>query len=144
MCFSDGQSKSNKEPFVNICSNKQSSATCTRNTGDKNCQTDKSPHMWPAKLAMNSFHMQPNKPIVSIHDKMPMQQIVPQEDDKNCQSTKFYKKKDQMEFTQVSMFEDKICQSNVCSDKNCQDTKFMWPEKPAMDMQSVTNPSYKR
>ena len=48
VCSSDGQSKSNKEQFVNICSNEQSNATCTRNTGDKNCQADKSVHMWPS------------------------------------------------------------------------------------------------
>ena len=34
------------------------------------------------------------------------------------------------------MFDDKICQSNMCSGKNCHGTKFMWPVKPAMDMQS--------
>ena len=34
------------------------------------------------------------------------------------------------------MFDDKICQSNVCSDKNCQDTKFMQPVKPEMNRPS--------
>ena len=53
VCSSDGQCKSNKEQFVNICSKEQSSATCTRNTGDKNCQANKSPHMWPVKPAMD-------------------------------------------------------------------------------------------
>ena len=68
VCSSDGQP--NKEQFVNICLNEQSSATCTRNTGDKNCQADKSAHMWPVKPTINSVHMQSNKPAVPIQDKM--------------------------------------------------------------------------
>ena len=80
-----------------------------KNTGDKNYQVDKSPHMQPAKPAMNSFHMWSNRPAVPIQDKMSMQQIVSQEDEKNCHSTKFYKQKDQMECTQVSIFEEDMC-----------------------------------
>ena len=34
------------------------------------------------------------------------------------------------------VFDDSICQSNVCSDKNCQNTKFMQPVKSEMNMQS--------
>ena len=49
--------------------------------------------------------------------------------DKNCQAVRCYKKNS-------PVFDDKICQSNVCSDKNCQDTKFMWPVEPAMHEQS--------
>ena len=77
VCSSDGQSKSNKEQFVNICSNKQSNATCTRNTGDKNSQADNIAHMWPVKPARRSFHMQSNRPEVPIQDEMSVQQIVP-------------------------------------------------------------------
>ena len=63
-----------------------------------------------------------------------------------------YKKKDQVKFNQVSMNDDKNCQSNVCSDKNCQDTKFMQPVQQAMKnnyMQPLPRPkmlqsSYKK
>ena len=69
--------------------------------------------MWPAKPAID---MQSNRPAVPIQDKMSMQQIVPQEDDKNCQ---------------VNM-------KSMCSDKNSQENQNinMWPVKPEMDMQS--------
>ena len=110
--------------------------------------------MWPVKAAMNLVHMQSNRPAV------PIQQIGPQEDDKNCHHTKIkqpvkpaidmqpvtkpakvqskYKKKDQVKFNQVSMSDDMNCQVNmnpVCSDKKCQDTMFLQTVKPKMDIQ---------
>ena len=41
-----------------------------------------------------------------------------------------------MKFNQVSMNDDKNCQSRVCSDKKYQETQSinMWPVKPSMDM----------
>ena len=42
VCSSDGQSKSNKEQFINICSNEQFNTTGTRNNGDKNYQAERS------------------------------------------------------------------------------------------------------
>ena len=68
--------------------------------------------MWPVKPAMD---MCSNRPAVQTRDKM--SEIVPQEDDKNCQSIMLPKK-------------------SMCSDKNCHDTKFRWPVKTAMNMQS--------
>ena len=48
-------------------------------------------------------------------------------DDKNCQSTK-------------SLFDDKNCEStkSLCDDKNCQSTRcaHIWPVKPAMPQSS--------
>ena len=75
VCLSDGQS--NKEQSVNICSNEQSSTTCTSNIVDK-CQTDKNAHMQPVKPTVV---MQSSRPAV------PIQQIVSHEDDKNGQSS---------------------------------------------------------
>ena len=62
---------------------------------------------------------------------MSKKQIMPQEDDKNCQ---------------VNM---RPVKSKVCSDKKCQETKFMQPVKPKINMQSILRPaklqsSYKR
>ena len=115
VCSSDGQSKSNKEQFINICSKEQSNTKCRRQNGDKNSQDDKS-DMQPVKWAMD---MQSNRLAVPIQYKMSIQQIVPQEDDKNCQ---------------VNIWSVK---SKVCSDKKCQETKLMCPMKPKMDMQSI-------
>ena len=56
VCSSDGQS--NKEQYVHICSNEQSNTTCTRNTGDKNCQADKDTHMQPVQPAMKNNDME--------------------------------------------------------------------------------------
>ena len=113
---------SNKQQFYDGCSKKEQVFTkCPKNKQVKNSQADKSAQMWTVKPAMNSVHMQSNRPAVPIQEKMSMQKIVPQGDDKNCQSTKCYKK----------------------VDKNCQTTN-MQPVKPAMDIQSVTNTSYKR
>ena len=127
--------KSSNEKAPAVCSSdEQSSATCTRNTGDKNCQADKSAHIQLVKPVMSSVHMQSNIPAVPIQDKKSMQQIVPQEDDKNCQvNVKPVKK---------IVFDDKkssstICYKNpVCSNKKCQDTRFTWPVKPVIYMQS--------
>ena len=61
---------------------------------------------------------------------------MPQEDDKNCQSTKYY----------GSMCADKKCQATKCYkkiDKNCQ-TSVMWPVKPPIHMWSVTGSSNKK
>ena len=59
-----------------------------------------------------------------IQEKMSMQQIVPQEDDKKCQANV------------------RPVKSTVCSDKKCQDT-HMWPVKLGKElyhMQSVRGP----
>ena len=117
MCSSGGQS--NKEQFVNIGSNEQSNTTCTRNTGDKNCQANKSAHRQPVKSAMD---MQSNGSAVPIQYKMSKQQITAQEDDKNCQVTRCNKKKNQLK--QVK---------SMCFDRNCQVN--MRPVKPEIDMQ---------
>ena len=65
VCSSDGQSKSNKEQFVNICSNEQFSATCTRNSGDKNYQVNMEPAVCSDKQCQDtpSVHMWPVKPV---------------------------------------------------------------------------------
>ena len=55
----------------------------------KNCQAEKS-NMLPVKPQMN---MQSNGPAMLIQHKMSKKQIMPQEDDKNCQSTKYYESK---------------------------------------------------
>ena len=85
--------------------------------------------MQPFKPVMNSVHMQSNRPAVPIQDKMSMQQTVPQEDDKNCQSTNYY----------GSMCADKKYQATNCYkkvDKNWQESINMQPVKPKMDMWS--------
>ena len=121
VCSSDGEPKSNKN-FFNICSNEQTNTTCTRNTWDKNCQADKSAHMQPVKPAMDMWS---NGSAVLLQYKMSKQQILPQEDDKNCQ------------VNNKAVCADKKCQVTKCYkkvDKNCQTTN-MWPVKPEMDMQ---------
>ena len=58
-----------------------------------------------------------------------MKQILPQEDDKNCQSTKYY----------ASMCTDKKCQTTKCYkkvDKNCQTSDIQLVE-PKIDVQSM-------
>ena len=60
-----------------------------------------------------------NRPAVPIQNKMTKKsKKVPQEDDKNCHSTKYYE--------------------STCVEKKCQATKTsdMQPVKPKMDMQS--------
>ena len=73
---------SNKEQFYDGCLNEQSNITCTRNTGDKNCQAHKSDTQ-PVKPKMDMWSMQ-------IPAKM--------------QSS--YKRKDQVTFNQGSMKDD--------------------------------------
>ena len=109
---------------MNICSNEQPNTICTRNTGDKNCQAEKSV-MWPVKPATDCHQMDQQ---YQYRIRCQRSQKVPQGDDKNCQSTKYY--------------------GSMCADKKCQATKFykkvnkkcqtsdMWPVKPQMDMQS--------
>ena len=77
--------------------------------------------MWPVKPAME---MQSNRPAIPIKDKK--SKIVPQEDNKTCQSTKCIESK----------YDNFRSQSTVSSDKNCQENINMWPIKPAMNMQS--------
>ena len=69
--------------------------------------------MWQVKPAMDMWS---NRPAVPIHYKISMQQIVPQEDDKNCQSTKY--------------------NESVCSVKKCKENQTinMQPLKPPMNM----------
>ena len=71
--------------------------------------------MWPMKPKKD---MQSNGSAMLIQYKMSKKQIVPQKDDKNCQSKKYYGSK--------------------CSDKNCKENKNidMWPVKPQMKVQS--------
>ena len=69
--------------------------------GDKNCQAGKS-DMQPKKPAKD---MQSNGPAMLIQHKKSKKQM-PQEDDKNCQSTNYY----------GATYADKECQA----DKNCQ------------------------
>ena len=75
--------KSSNEEAPIVCSKDELSnnTTCTRNNGDKNCQAVKS-DMWSVKPAMD---IQSNISAMPIQYKMPKKQIVPQEDDKNCQ-----------------------------------------------------------
>ena len=56
-----------------------------------------------------------------------MQQIVPQEDDKNCHSTWCFKKK------------NAVKEGSMCPEKNCQENQniHMWPVKPAMKTNHV-------
>ena len=71
--------------------------------------------MWPVKPAKD---MRSNRPPVPIQNKMTKKsKIMPQEDDKNCLSTKYY----------GSMCVDKKCQATKCYkkvDKNCQTTNL--------------------
>ena len=73
--------------------------------------------------------MQPVKPTMDMWSNrpaVPIQHIVPQEDDKNCQSTKYNE----------AVCTDKKCQATKYYkkvNKNCQTTN-MQPVKPAMDM----------
>ena len=68
-----------------------------------------------------------NRPAVPIQKNMTKKsKIVPQEDDKNCHSTKYY--------------------GSMCTDKKCQATKTsdVWPVKPPIHIQLVTRSSNKR
>ena len=98
---------------------------------DKNCQDNK------------SVIMQPVKPQIDMQSKEPAMQSsfkkkhVPFCNDKNCQSTRCYKKKNQVK------------QGIRCSDKNLQEIPnvYMQPERPAAelnDMQSVTKSTMKQ
>ena len=130
VCSRDGQSKSNKEQFIS--SNEHSNTTCTKNKGNKNCQAEKH-DMWPVKPAKD---MHSNGPAVPIQNQMSQKsKIVAQEDDKNCQSTKYY----------GSVCADKKCQATKCYkkvDRNCQ-TSDVWPEIPEMDIQ-IPKPAIRR
>ena len=55
---------------------------------NKSCKETPNVHVWPVKPAKESSDMQPVEP--ASYKKMC--------NDKNCQSTKYYKKKDQMKF----------------------------------------------
>ena len=60
--------------------------------------------------------MQSNGSAMLIHHKMTKKsKIVPQEDDKNCQSKKYY--------------------GSMCSDKKCLENINIWPMKPQMEVQ---------
>ena len=83
----DGHLKSNKEKS-NSSKEQYNNTTCTRNNKNKNCQTEKC-EMWPKKPQMD---MWPNKPAMLIQHKMSRKQV-PQEDDKNSQSTEYYESK---------------------------------------------------
>ena len=70
--------------------------------------------------------MQSNGPAILIQHKMSKKQIVPQEEDKNCQATISYKKQMKCEY------DDFESQSRVkmCSDKSCQENINMQPVIP--------------
>ena len=118
--------KTSNEEVPIVCSSDEQSnnTTCTRNNENENCQAEK-------------CDVQPKQPIKDVQSKRPAiliqhkltkrskKQIVPQEDDKNCQSTDYYEAK---------MYTDKKCQA----DKNCQTTSVIRPKKPLSDMWSVT------
>ena len=123
-----------KEQYSDGSSKKvQSFTKCSKKKQDKSCQADKSAHMWPVKPAMNMWS---RGSAVPIQHKMSMKQIVPQEADKKCQATKYYKKVDkncqttnlQPVKTQMDMWsKEPAMQSSfkkkhvpLCSDKNCQ------------------------
>ena len=111
---------SNKELPYDGCSKKEQSnnTTSAEHNGDKNCQAEKC-DMWPMKHKMDMWS---NGPAMLIQHKMSKKQIVPQEDDKNCQSAKYYEpNKDQVK--------------SMCSDKKCKENINMQPVKPQMDMQ---------
>ena len=77
-----------------------------------------------------------NRPAMPIQNKMSMKQIVPKEDDKNCQYTKYYE----------PVCADKKYQATKCYkkvDKNCQTTN-MQPVKPPIHMWSVTKSRNKK
>ena len=83
---------------------------------NKNCQADESVYMCPKKPKKD---MQLNEPAILIQHKKLKKQIVPQEDDKNCQFTKYNEpNKEQVKLE--------------CSDKKCQENENidMWPVKP--------------
>ena len=111
-----------KEQSFNISSNEHSNTTSTRNTGDKNCQTDKNVHIWPKKPTKDMWS---NRPAAPIQNKMSMKHVVAQ-DGKNCQ---------------VNM---RLMMSKMYSDKNCQEPNLMQPVKPPIYMQSVTRSSNKK
>ena len=123
VCSKDGQSKPNKSQFIG--SNEHSDTTCTKKYGDKSCQVEKS-DMQPVKPVKD---MQSNRPAIPIQNKMTKKsKIVPQDDDKNCQPTRYY----------GLMCADKKCQATKCYkkvDKQCQASN-MQPVKPHIDMQS--------
>ena len=72
--------------------------------------------------------MQSDEPAMLIQHKK--SKIVPQEDDKNCQSTKYYDP-------------NKGQVKSKCSDKNCQENESidMWPVKTQMDVWSKKSTS---
>ena len=109
VCSRDEESvtSSNKEQFKDGCNKEEQS-----NNGNKNCQAENSAHMWQKKSKKD---MQSNEPAMLIQHKMSKKQRVPQEDDKNCQSKKYY--------------------GLMCADKKHQATKC---SKNTSDMQSVT------
>ena len=98
------------------------------------CRADKS-DMQPVKPAMD---MQSNRPAVPIQNKMSKKQIMPQEDDGNCQVN--------IKPVTLKLCADKKCQATKHYkkvDKNCQTTD-MQPVKPPLHMWSVTRSSDKK
>ena len=84
---------------------------------DKNCQVSRYVHIWPVKPAKKSNNLQSVEPAIQSSYKKLCS-------DKNCPSTRCYKKMNQ-----------------VCGDdKNCQSTQYMQPVKSASQMQSMTRP----
>ena len=110
---------SNEEAPIVCSRDEQFNTTCKEILETRTVKLIKVAHIWPKKPTKD---MQSNGPVVPIQDKM--KHIMPQEDDKNCQSTKYYK--------------------SVCSDKKCQETNLMPPVKLPIHMQSVTRSSNKK
>ena len=106
MCSRDGQLKSKKEQFLtefkDRCSkNEQSNDnTCTRDKGDKNCQTEKSVNMQPKK---------PKKDMQSEKSAMKSSNRKSIGLNKNCKAT-ICENTDSK--SQVSRSYDKNCQEN--------------------------------
>ena len=114
MYSKDGQLKSEKEKFKDGCSKKEQSnnTPCTRNIENKSCHAEKC-DMQPKKPAKD---MQSNGSAMLTQHKMSKKQIVPQEDDKNCQINR------------------RPLKSKMCYDQKCHENTNMWPLKPQMDV----------
>ena len=83
--------------------------------------------MWPVKSAKDR---QTNRPAVPI--QMSKQQIMPQEDDKNCQGNQninMWPVKPEMD-----MWLPKPAITRLCSDKNCQSTRCFKKRCPVRPM----------
>ena len=94
---------------------------------DTNCQETPNIHIWPVKTAKESNYMQ-SVTRSSNGKSVELTSYKKMCSDKNCQSTRCYKKKSSV----TPMYGN---------DKNCQSTQNMKPKKSISNMQSVTKSS---